>query len=62
MDRETGGQQSMGLQRVGYDGVTNTFTFFSYLTQFASCCSWINIDFLNLDCQRVLFSEGCWMG
>ena len=24
---EPGGLQSMGLQRVGYDGVTNTFTF-----------------------------------
>ena len=27
MDREPGGLQSMGLQRVGYDWATNTFTF-----------------------------------
>ena len=26
MDREPGGLQSMGLQRVGHDGVTNTHT------------------------------------
>ena len=27
MDWEPGGLQSMGLQRVGHDWVTNTFTF-----------------------------------
>ena len=31
MDRGARGLQSMGLQRVGHDRVTNTFTFFQRL-------------------------------